>query len=260
MTAADIVAYIGAAAWLPQLGAWIYNAVSRPKLKLVSAGKIEIGFSMFGPIANATLAVSTERRDALIERITLDVTHEQGERRHLVWRFLNENQQQIRDPQGNISSQYKNNPAVALKVSTLSLAERTVGFHDPAFEDMDRSTTARIAAQFQHSESQIGNAAALDQLFQSMEFQQAQRAFENFMYWRAGKWEFLFFMQLAGVKKPHTQRFAVTFTDDDVTMLRKNFELLVPYVRATLSANPDERKLITWYWTYPAITAVSGSL
>ena len=55
MTAADIAAYIGAAAWLPQIGAWIYNAVSRPELKIVSAGQIEIGFSMFGPIANATL-------------------------------------------------------------------------------------------------------------------------------------------------------------------------------------------------------------
>jgi hypothetical protein len=259
MTAADIAAYIGAAAWLPQIGAWIYNAFSEPELKIVSAGKIEIGFSIFGPIANPTLAISAERRDALIEKMTLQVTHEHGEQRFLDWRFLNEVQQQIRDPQGNVSSQYKNTPAVALKVSTLSLSERIVGFRDPKFEESDRTTTGPIAAQFRHNEKQTDNAVALETLLHSMEFKQAQRAFEDFMYWRAGKWEFLFSAQLAGVKKPHTQRFTVTFSDDDITELRRNCELLVPYVRAISSTEKEDQKQITWHWVYPPIVPVSES-
>ncbi len=255
MTAADIAAYIGAAAWVPQIGAWIYSAASRPKLKIVSASKIEIGFSMFGPIANATLAISAERRDALVEKITLLATHEHGERRNLVWRFLNENQQQIRDPQGNISSQFKNIPAVALKVSTLTLSERIVGFHDPDFEELERSTSNRLIAQFRHLEAQVGNAAALEELLQSMDFQQAQREIENFMYWKAGKWEFLLSAQLAGVKNPHEQRFAVMFSESDITTLRKNLELLVPYFKTRLT-NPEDQKLITWNWAYPVITSI----
>lgn len=255
MTAADLAAYIGAAAWLPQIGTWFYEAYSRPKLKIVSAGKIEIGFSMFGPIANPTLAISAERRDALIEKMTLRVTHEHGEQHFLDWRFLNEVQQQIRDPQGNVSSQFKNTPAVALKVSTLSLTERIVGFRDPKFEELDRVTTGPLSAQFRHDETQMDNGAALERLLQCMEFKHAQRAFEDFMYWRAGKWEFLFFAQLAGVKKPHTQRFVVAFSDDDITTLRRNFDLLVPYVRAISSTNEEDRKLITWNWAYPSIVA-----
>lgn len=68
----------GCRALSPQIGDWIYNAFSEPELKIVSAGKIEIGFSMFGPIANPTLAISAERRDAPIEKMTLRVTHEHG--------------------------------------------------------------------------------------------------------------------------------------------------------------------------------------
>jgi hypothetical protein len=256
MTAADIAAYIGAAAWAPQIGLWVYSAASRPKLKIVSASKIEIGFSMLGPIANATLAISAERRDALVEKITLLATHEHGERRNLVWRFLNENQQQIRDPQGNISSQFKNNPAVALKVSTLALSERIVGFHDPDFEELERATSNRLIAQFRHLAAQVDNAAALEQLLQSMDFRQAQRDVENFMYWKAGRWEFILSAQLAGVKTPHKQRFAVTFTESDITALRRNLELLVPYIKATLSSDPGDQKLITWNWVYPVITAI----
>jgi hypothetical protein len=259
MTAADIAAYIGAAAWLPQLGTWVYDAYSKPKLKIVSAGKIEIGFSMFGPIANPTLAISAERRDALIEKMSLRVTHEHGEQRFLDWRFLNEVQQQIRDPQGNVSSQYKNTPAVALKVSTLALTERIVGFRDPKFEELDRVTTGPISAQFRHNEAQMGNGAALDWLLNSMEFKHAQRIFEDSMFWRAGKWEFLFSVQLAGVKNPHAQGFSVTFSDDDVTTLRRNFDLLVPYVRAISSDNEEDRKLITWNWVYPSIVPAPES-
>jgi hypothetical protein len=259
MTAADIVAYIGAAAWAPQIVTWIYRAVSKPRLTIVSAGTVEVGFSMFGPIVNATLAISSERRDALIEKITLQITHEHGEKRLLVWRMLNENQQQIRDPQGNISSQYKNNPAVALKVSTLALTEKTIGFHDPNFESMERVRAAGIVEQFRHLEGIGGNAAALDQLLSSIEFERARREFESYMYWRAGEYEFSFSAQLAGVKNPHVQRFAVTFVEGDIETLRKNFELLTRYTRAILSTNAEDQKLITWNWVYPAVTAISAS-
>ncbi len=255
MTPADIAAYIGAAAWAPQIAAWLYHVSSKPRLKVVSARKVEIGYSMFGPIVNATLAISAERRDALVEKITLFATHEHGERRQLVWRFLNENQQQIRDPQGKISSQFKNNPAVALKVSTLALAERTVGFHDPEFEEFERTTSSSLVAQFRHLETQVGNAAALRQLLQSVEFGRAQREFERFMYWRDGRWSFLLSAQLAGVKSAHEESFEVTLTDDDIVVLRRNLEQLVPYTRATLSSDAQDQKLISWNWIYPVITA-----
>lgn len=257
MTAADIAAYIGAAAWAPQIVTWIYSVVSKPKLKIVSAGTVEVGFSMFGPIVNATLAISSDRRDALIEKITLQVTHQHGEKRHLEWRMLSENYQQMRDPQGNISSQYKNAAAVAVKVSTLALTEKTVGFRDPEFEYTQRATEARIVEQFRHFETRDGNAAALDQLLEGMEFEQAQRMLESYMYWKAGKYEFSFSAQLAGVKNPHVQRFVVTFGENDIAALRKNFELLPRYVRATLSTNAEDQKLVSWNWVYPPVTSIS---
>ena len=37
MTAAEIAAYIGAAAWLPQLLQWLYAWLKSPKLKLLSS-------------------------------------------------------------------------------------------------------------------------------------------------------------------------------------------------------------------------------
>ena len=258
MTAADIAAYIGAAAWAPQILTWIYDAASKPKIRIVSAGTVEVGFSVFGPIINATLAISSDRRDALVEKITLQVTHHQGEKRQLAWRMLSENQQHIRDAQGNISSQYKNTPAVALKISTLALTEKTVGFRDPDFENAQRVTQTRIVEQFRHLETRVGNAAALDQLLGSIEFAQVQREFENYMYWRPGKYEFSFAAQLAGVKNPHVQRFEVEFAETDTANLRRNLELLTRYVRATLSTTVEERILIDWNWAYPVVSAASS--
>ena len=124
MTSAEIIAYIGAAAWLPQIGKWIYNSVAKSKLKIVSAPTVEIGYSTFGPIVNLTVAISVECRDALIEKITLKATHKKGEERHLTWKWLNGKQHQIQSATDAIAEVSKNQPAVALKVSTLSLAEK----------------------------------------------------------------------------------------------------------------------------------------
>lgn len=259
MTPEQLAAYIGAAAWAPQIATWIYNAVAKPKLTIVSASTVEIGFTFFGPILNTTLAISSERRDALIEGLTLHITHERGEKRQLIWRHLSENQQQLRDAQGNISQFIKNNPAVALKVSTLALTEKTVGFQDPDYEVAYRASARRIADQFSHLTAQNDNATALAALLRSLEFEQVQRAFENYMYWKAGRYEFALLAQIAGVKKPHEQLFTVTLLESDIATLRRNLELLVPYVRSSLSTDPADQKLINWNWIYPGISASQKS-
>ena len=55
----EIAAYIGAAAWLPQIAAWIYRSVIKPKLRVIPNQFAEVGFTTYGPIFNVRMASSS---------------------------------------------------------------------------------------------------------------------------------------------------------------------------------------------------------
>jgi hypothetical protein len=121
MSPSDIAAYIGAAAWAPQIVQWLYAWAKRPTLKLASARNAQVGYSNAGPIVTLTTAISCERRDALIRKVRLKVKHEKGEERQLEWEWLKESQLQMSIPTGETLAFDKNQPALALKISTLLL-------------------------------------------------------------------------------------------------------------------------------------------
>ncbi|HQU09324.1 MAG TPA: hypothetical protein PLV25_05120, partial [Opitutales bacterium] len=97
----EIAAYIGAAAWLPQILAWIYRAVVKPKLRVVPNQMAEVGFTSFGPIFNVRIAFFVENRDLIIDGIDLVVRHEGGEERMFRWAGLGETFSEITDAAGN---------------------------------------------------------------------------------------------------------------------------------------------------------------
>lgn len=49
MSSEEIVAYIGAAAWLPQIGSWIYNYYITPRVAVIPNRSIELGFTVSDP-------------------------------------------------------------------------------------------------------------------------------------------------------------------------------------------------------------------
>jgi hypothetical protein len=73
MTAAELAAYIGAAAWLPQIVSWIYRALSRPVLTIIPEDRVELGFTPLGPIFNLQTALSASRHDIVINDFQFDI-------------------------------------------------------------------------------------------------------------------------------------------------------------------------------------------
>src|SRR5258706_5590049 len=129
MTPAEWAAFVGAAAWLPQIGQWLYGWLARPALRISSGPTIELGYqNNYGQIDNPSLAISTSRKDAVIERMTVEVRHEQGDTHLLTWVALNESFSEIRNPSGETLEVAKNQAAIALKISTLGLTEKKVLF------------------------------------------------------------------------------------------------------------------------------------
>lgn len=62
MSTGDIVAYIGAAAWLPHILHLVYRFITKPKLKVYFNNVAEISHTSYGPIFNIRMSLLSEKK------------------------------------------------------------------------------------------------------------------------------------------------------------------------------------------------------
>src|SRR5690349_19424067 len=97
----EIAAYIGAAAWLPQIATWVYRMVIRPSIRIVPDQYAEVGYTSYGPIFNVRMAFFAEKKDVIVDGIEMIVHHEDGDSCTLRWAGLAETFSEITDAAGN---------------------------------------------------------------------------------------------------------------------------------------------------------------
>mgnify|MGYP007040716840 FL=1 len=148
MKAEELAAYIGAAAWMPQILTWIYRAVTKPKLRIVPDAKGEVGFTTYGPIFNIRMAFFVENRDLIIDGVTLSITHADGDEHEMRWAGLGETFSEITDGKGNRQIVSKDQTPIAIKVPTQALVEKFVRFQEPRFHAADEPTTRALVTHF----------------------------------------------------------------------------------------------------------------
>jgi hypothetical protein len=124
----EIAAYIGAAAWVPQIVAWIYRAVVKPNLRAIPNLTAEIGFTSLGPVFNVRMAFIVEKRDLIIDGIELVVRHEDGEEKMFRWAGLAETFSEITDSAGNKQIVSKDQTPIAIKAVKESVLDKFVPF------------------------------------------------------------------------------------------------------------------------------------
>jgi hypothetical protein len=254
MNPEEIVAYIGAAAWLPQIISWIYKAISKPSLKFISSPTLELGYTTLGPILNLTSSISASKRDALIDKITLEVVHEKGETRLLTWSFLNEKQQEIRNYRGETAEITKNQPAIALKVPTITLAEKLIGFQDLEFQAKFKLHTNKLLELESFLKKESPDTAV--KLFTSKEFRDFLDFFKNQMYWKEGEYELSVVIHEVRLRNPYIERFSFSLTKTDVERLTENCSKLEKDAKNFLNVSSEDSDLPKWNWVYPEVQSI----
>lgn len=67
----DIIAILGALAWLPQIISWIYNWLKKPKISIYRDGEAEVGYIKNGNAFNLRFSFLARDKHALIDDIEL---------------------------------------------------------------------------------------------------------------------------------------------------------------------------------------------
>jgi hypothetical protein len=260
MSPADIAAYIGAAAWLPQIGRWVLAAFTRPKLTVVCPSVMEVGYTQFGPIVNLRMFIRAERRDVLIQRITLTAVHERGESHLLTWKWLQENQSQLIVPGQDPLWFRKHDDAVALPIPNMTTALKFVGFRDDEFQSAVSELNPPLDEEIADLDKSPDRFA--DELGKSKAFIAARDYFRDSMYWKEGGYTMKITLYEASLPSPYQQTYKFKLSKKNIVDLRANADQFETAVRnRSRSSESGEDSApppapLSWNWAYPTLELV----
>lgn len=239
----DILAIIGAFAWLPFIIQLIREKLKKPKLKIIPDNQIEIGYTTLGPIFNINLAFLSEDKSSLITEIHLDLLHESNELNNFIWTWYEESLFQMDMPKIPIAYK-KNQKAIALNVNENILVEKKIGFQSIKFKEESESLIKIInedSLNLKNSEKNLNELKSFSSYNNIMDY--AQNSFN----WKTGlyKARFRVYLTETNLAFDHTVRFQLS--NLDVKTIFKNIEMcktLIEKVYINVTEELNEK----WEW------------
>lgn len=256
MTPSELAAYIGAAAWLPQIATWLYGYFAKATIRVIPDAYAEVGFTTWGPIFNVRMAITAERRAAIIDGFELVLNHSDGETRRFRWSGLKETFSELRDDAGNaLQTMTRDQTPIALKVGTESLVEKLVRFQEPRYHETDGPLFQALVAHFNFLK-RSGDPEYVTKVLASKEVYDLNEARTNGFWWRPGRYDVT--IVLSSPKKVTLEKpnFHFTLTANDVDQLRQNLDALRVELENVLNSNlPDfQAKPFIWNWANVTVT------
>lgn len=215
----EILAIIGALAWVYPLAIWIKNLLTKTEVEIINHKDLEIGFTFYGPIINLNLAFSAERKDAFIKNVQLTIAHEQNETSVFHWEWFEEVLLEMDIPESGIVPYRKNQKAIAIKVPTEMLIEKKVGFQSKKYKEefskLYSSTNETIM-------NLTSNGNDHTQIRTSKEYNDFNDLFKKHFPWKVGQYHGTIEVFVASRKKTFKQIFIFEMTRLDLKTIEQN--------------------------------------
>ena len=250
ITGTEIAAYVGAAAWLPPIAYWIHGWLVKPVVQIVPERQIELGFTTFGPIFNVRVALSARRKDAVIDRMWIELRHEGGELRRLTWTGMRETFSEITDAAGNRQLVEKDQPAIALKVGTALLTEKFVRFQDLRFHKGLRPLRNALLDHLIYLKGQ--EADLPEAVMASRELHDVVEFYKSSFWWKPGRYTVQFGIESRERAGLQAQTLGAELTQHDVDALQHNLDLIAPGFENELRfpSTDLQLRILPWTWRY----------
>lgn len=235
MTPADIAAYIGAAAWIPQIVGWIYKNFTKPVVTVILNDYAEVGFTNQGPTFSVAMALAAENKSVMLSGLVLDLQHSDGDTYTLRWAKFNENLSTGRDIAANRQTTYTSQPAIALNISTDSLVEKLVLFEEPRYHETFNPAMSKLVS---HLNFLILNRPESyeNELLLSKELHEIVKVHEKSFWWKHGRYHVsLGISSPKNLKIKHLYSYYFDLDDTNIGVLKSNITKLKEDVTTSIS-------------------------
>lgn len=251
MTPGEIAAYIGAAAWLPQILNIFYKYLTKPKLKVFFNNTAEISYTSFGPILNIRMGILSEKKSLLLEDISLEVRHSDGDIHYLNWAGITEIHSEISDQNGNKQIISKDQPPIALKLFQDLLTEKFIKFQEPKYHEQDSKLINELNAHIGYLASKdkttiISEALTSTQLHNVITYR------ENYFWWKKGKYSVILKAKSPDKFDFEGNSFSFILNQTEIDLLKFNMKNLSEFLNAQIEKKEDIIN-VKWNWINPKI-------
>lgn len=221
LSSTDIVAYLGAMAWIPQLLKWGFKAIAKPVVTITPEKNVSIGFTSFGSIFNLRVSINVDRKDTVLDFIGVKLTHESGAEHFFEWAGMTEFFSEVKSEKGENQIIQRDVVPISVKLNTLSIVERYFRFQDPIFMDankikLDELTEHQVFLKKRNPHSYH------DEFLNSKNFDDYLKFFREQFWWLVGTYKVSFIVRSPAKMKFIKETFEFRLTQNDVDSLKNN--------------------------------------
>ena len=259
MNGFEWAAVIGAGAWLPQIGIFIWRIFfKKPKLRFSPESVAEIGHNWLGPVVNINFAISATRKEALIENISIEAKHSDGDVHIFKWQLLDERGFEGMSSKGERIEMKRSQSAIAIKIGTVGLIERKIYFQDISFKEKQSALFELLNGRDKIlSETDRDNYP--DNIFKSKEYNDMHVFIKSSFYWKEGRYTINISVNEASLAKPHRESFEFVLTNLNIISLDKNIIVAQMALKETFLIRTGKIQNLSpvfWNWAYPNINRI----
>jgi len=244
----DFVAILGALAWIPPIIIWIKNSFLKPKIKILNGNELEIGFNTLGPIMNLQLAFLSDNMKALIERIEIELTHENNDTQKFTWEWLEETLYETNVPNTGSMPTKKNQKAIAINLKKEELTEKKIGFQQNTFKAEHYRLLTNMIEEALNFEK---TGKARSELLSTKNFNDLSDYYKHSFNWKIGRYKILIKVKVANVNEPFKKQLFFKITPLELNNLEGNIDMCKDVIKR-IFIEPDDQS-VNWRWVNPVL-------
>ncbi|OGT35672.1 MAG: hypothetical protein A3F11_07135 [Gammaproteobacteria bacterium RIFCSPHIGHO2_12_FULL_37_14] len=235
----NIIAYLGAAAWIPQIITWVCNFFSKPVIAIIPEKIACIGYTIYGPIFNLRLSINTKKKDSIIDFMSVELCHENGSKHNFEWAGMAEFFSEVKNNKGENQIIQRDIIPIAIKLNTLSLVERFFRFQDSAFIKKIRVQSEKFVEMMQYMKKKNENYPA--DFIASKDFEDHMKFMRENFYWQPGSYTVKFRIRSPEKIKINEKTYNFELTQENIDALRSNLEEVGTFIQAVCKSQPADQ-------------------
>lgn len=245
----DIIAILGALAWLPQIISWIYDWLKKPNISIYHDGEAEVGYIKNGNVFNLRFSFLSREKHALIDNIELILTDKDGAHHTLKWVWYSETFYELQGPTGN-STMAKQQNAIAINVFRDVLIEKFIGFQSIAFLEKRKQLAYKLTTFIENQKA--NGKIDIDTIKRSHEYNELIRLYKNSLLWKSGEYSAVAKIHIADTNETIEHKFKFRLSDLEIETLNKNIELAKSLIDCEF-IDTTQQLTGSWLWAKPNI-------
>lgn len=244
----DLLAILGALAWIPPIIILIRNKVIKPEISVITETELEVGYSTLGPIINTRLAFICDNKKALINKIEAELTHENNDTQKFTWDWFEEILYETDIPNTGIMPTRKNQKAIAINLKKEELIEKKIGFQQNSFKIKQKGLILQTVEDVTLLEKSGKESIEIKS---KKSYNDLVDHFKHSFSWKTGKYRLKFLVHEKSLNKAIEKEIKFSMTPLDINNLESNISFCKDSIDSFLIE--PKKGSISWRWANPLI-------